>query len=38
MEVPEEIAKENAFGMMSNEDKLKNYPFEVKREELEGMM
>lgn len=38
VEVPEEIAKENARGMMSNEDKLKNYPFEVKMEELEGMM
>ena len=34
-EVPEEIVKANAKGLMSNEDKMKNYPFDVKEEELE---
>lgn len=35
--VPEEILKANAKGMMSNEDKLKNYPFQVKMEELDSI-
>ena len=35
--VPEEILKANAKGMMSNEDKLKNYPFQVKLEDIENM-
>ena len=34
VEVPEEVMKANAEGIMSNVDKLKNYPYEVKTEEL----
>ena len=34
VEVPEEIAKANATGLLSNEEKIKNYPFAVKVEEL----
>lgn len=38
VEVPEETRKANAVGMMSNKDKMKNYPFQVKVEEIEGMI
>ena len=34
VEVPEEIVKANATGLLSNEEKIKNYPFAVKVEEL----
>ena len=34
VQVSEEVLKANAEGIMSNVDKLKNYPYEVKAEEL----
>lgn len=34
VEVPEEIVKANATGLLSNEEKIKNYPFAVMVEEL----